>query len=325
MSANGGSPFDAASPGAPVPSLPSRRLPSQPLAPSSGSATERREVYGTPRPHRADPPDPCSRNGRAESRSTVGATTRVPVPSKRRWPIRSPPSTPVHATPRRRRPATEVSLTRVGVTGVEKVIHVGDGDGAGSSSSPSSTASSTSTPSRPASTCPASRRSSTRRSTSVVLGETPARRGARRPHRRARARAPGRPARRGHDRRPLPGDRPHPGLGPPHPGDLHPVRHRRRLRARHPHPDRRRGPGHDRLPLRPGPGRPTAPASASPPTASPTTRSSAIFEPRPRRHPQPARHRLAPHRPPRGPDARHRRPRPAAHRRAVDELARSTS
>ena len=36
------------------------------------------------------------------------------------------------------------------------------------------------------------------------------------------------------------------------PGDLHPVRHGGRLRARHPHPHRRRGAGDDRLPLRPG-------------------------------------------------------------------------
>ena len=86
------------------------------------------------------------------------------------------------------------------------------------------------------------------------------------------------PARRGDDRRPLPGDGPDPGLGPPHPGDLHAVRHRGRLRARHPHPDRRRGPGDDRLPLRPGAGRRRARASGSPPTASPTTRSSACFE-----------------------------------------------
>ena len=37
-------------------------------------------------------------------------------------------------------------------------------------------------------------------------------------------------------------------------------------------------------------------------------------------HPQPARHRLASHRPARGRRARRRRPRPPAHRRAVDEL-----
>ena len=59
-----------------------------------------------------------------------------------------------------------------------------------------------------------------------------------------------------------PGDGAGPGLGHRDPGDLHPVRHRRRLRARHPHADRRRGPGHDRLPLRPGTGRRGRPRAA---------------------------------------------------------------
>ena len=45
---------------------------------------------------------------------------------------------------------------------------------------------------------------------------------------------------------------PTPVSGTRHAGDLHAVRHRGRLRARHPHADRGRGPGHDRLPLRPG-------------------------------------------------------------------------
>ena len=63
----------------------------------------------------------------------------------------------------------------------------------------------------------------------------------------------------------LPGDCPHPGVRPDDAGDLHALRHRRRLRARHPHPDRRPGPGHDRLPLRAGDGgrpRPRAPCRA---------------------------------------------------------------
>ena len=111
-----------------------------------------------------------------------------------------------------------------------------------------------------------------------------------------------------------------PASRPADPGDLHPVRHRGRLRARHPHPDRRRGPGHDRLPLRPGAGRRGARASGSPTTASPPTRSSASS--RPSRSPPTTSAASAPSTSaaPRACDARHRRPRPAAHRRAVDEL-----
>ena len=41
-----------------------------------------------------------------------------------------------------------------------------------------------------------------------------------------------------------------PGLGPSHSGDLHAAWNGGRLRARHPYPHRRRGPGDDRLPLR---------------------------------------------------------------------------
>ena len=100
-----------------------------------------------------------------------------------------------------------------------------------------------------------------------------ARRGPRRPHRRARAREPGRAARRGSDRRPLSRDGAGPGVGHRDPGDLHAVRHRSRLRPRHPHAHRRRGPGHDRLPLRPGPGRRGRPRAPQPSTATPTSRS----------------------------------------------------
>ena len=80
-------------------------------------------------------------------------------------------------------------------------------------------------------------------------------RGAGRPRRREGARAPGRAAGRGLGHRPLPGDGHDPGERQEHPGDLRPLRHRGRLRAGHPDADRGPGPGHDRLPLRPGDGR----------------------------------------------------------------------
>ena len=70
-----------------------------------------------------------------------------------------------------RRPSTYVSLSRVGVTGVEKVIRIRANGEASSCSTPSSSASSTWGPSRRARTCRASRRSSTRRSTRSILGE----------------------------------------------------------------------------------------------------------------------------------------------------------
>ena len=146
-----------------------------------------------------------------------------------------------------------------------------------------------------------------------------ARRGARRPHRRPRSRAAAGPARGGGDHRSLSGDRRNPGLAPAHPGDLHAVRNRGRLRARHPHPDRRGGPGHDGLPLRPGAGR-RALAGATRRRGIHRRRDRARAEGRPGRHPQPARHRVAAPRPPGGSGARRRRARPPAHRRAVDEL-----
>ena len=51
-----------------------------------------------------------------------------------------------------------------------------------------------------------------------------------------------------------------------------------RLRARHPHPHRRRGPGHDRLPLRPGPGRGRRPRAPRRARASPPSRSTEIVD-----------------------------------------------
>ena len=83
------------------------------------------------------------------------------------------------------------------------------------------------------------------------------------------------------DRRPLSGDGVHPGLGHRDPGDLHPVRDRGRLRARHPDPDRGRGPGDDRLPLRPGAARRLRPRAAGRRRLRRATRSSASSRPSP--------------------------------------------
>ncbi len=154
----------------------------------------------------------------------------------------------------------------------------------------------------------------------VVLSEAPFHAETpRRPHRRAGPGEPARPALGGLGGRPLPRDGPRAGLRPGDPGDLHPLRHRGLLAARHPHPDRRPGPGHDRLPMRPGDGRrrrPRAPRRARlRPRAGLRDRRG-----RPDRHPQPAWHRHPLGRLPRGLRGRHRRPRAAADRRAVDEL-----
>ena len=102
-------------------------------------------------------------------------------------------------------------------------------------------------------------------------------------------------------------------------GDLHPLRHRGRLRARHPHADRRPGPGDDRLPLRPGDGRRARRASGSPSRASTEDEIERIVEAVP----------IATHNQrgigtlhvgcPEGSDL-DRRPRPAADRRELDEL-----
>ena len=76
-------------------------------------------------------------------------------------------------------------------------------------------------------------------------------RGAGPAHRRARARAPGRRARRGHGRGALPRAQARAGLRDPDAGDLHALRLGGRLRHRHAPARRRRRAGHDRLPLRP--------------------------------------------------------------------------
>ena len=133
----------------------------------------------------------------------------------------------------------------------------------------------------------------------------------RRPHRRAGPREPERPALRGLGRRPIPGDGPRPRLRRADAGDLHPLRHRRLLRARHPHPDRRPGAGHDRLPLRPGDGRRRRPRA---PRRARLRPRAGLRDPRgrPDRHPQPAWHRHPLGRLSRGLRGRHRRPRAAA-------------
>ena len=112
---------------------------------------------------------------------------------------------------------------------------------------------------------------------------------------------------------------PAPVSGHPHPGDLHAVRHRRRLRARHPHPARRRGPGHDRLPVRPGPRRGRRPRAARRAGLQPR-RDRPRHRHRPPRDPQPARHRHPLDRLPRERERRHRRARAAADRRVLDVL-----
>ena len=83
-------------------------------------------------------------------------------------------------------------------------------------------------------------------------------------------------------------------------GDLHAVRQRGRLRARHAPARRRRRPGHDRVPVRAGARRRRARASACVADGFTTTQIEPHLRARPRRHPQPARPRHAAHRLPRG-------------------------
>ena len=134
----------------------------------------------------------------------------------------------------------------------------------------------------------------------VVLGEALQGRDARPAHRRARARAPGRAARRGDDRRALPRAQAGAGVGHRDAGDLHAVRLGGRVRARHAPARRRRGPGHDRLPVRAGAGRRRARASGCAADGFTDDEIERIFEAVPGRHAQPARPRHAAHRLPRG-------------------------
>ena len=110
----------------------------------------------------------------------------------------------------------------------------------------------------------------------VVLGEALQGRDARRAHRRARARAPGRAARRGHDRGALPGAQAGARLRHPHAGDLHAASARRsRPSAARAGSSASQAQGMTACPCAQELRRRRARASGSPPTASPTTRSSA--------------------------------------------------
>ena len=110
-----------------------------------------------------------------------------------------------------------------------------------------------------------------------------------------------------------------PGEPDRHPGDLRAVRDRGRLRGGDADADRRPGAGNDRLPVRPGDGHRALPRTAR----RAGLRRRADREDRRRgadRDPQPARHRHPPRRLPRGRPGLDRRARPAADRRELDEL-----
>ena len=130
------------------------------------------------------------------------------------------------------RPCTS-RLSRVGVTGVEKVIRIGAERRRAALLRASSSASSTSAATRRARTCRASRRSSTTSIGEVVLGEA-AFRPRRSPQRIAELvrERQGARARRGHDRRALPRAQAGAGLGHPDAGDLHALRLGGRRRER---------------------------------------------------------------------------------------------
>ena len=129
------------------------------------------------------------------------------------------------------------------------------------------------------------------------------------PHRRARPRPPGGQPRRGDDRGALPGAQADPRLGSADAGDLHAARLGRRVRARNASAGRRRGPGHDRLPVRSGARDRPRPRAACGRRLH-RRRDRARVRARAGGHAQPARHRHALHRLPR--DLRRgRRGRPA--------------
>ncbi len=140
-----------------------------------------------------------------------------------RWqPVPPPLSPPTTPDVQSGTPATQVSLSRVGVTGVEKVIRV-KADGAENLyhagfrvlRRPQSTPGG-----RPHVALRGSRRRGDRRGR--ARRGLP-RRGARRPHRPAGARAPGRAAGRGLGHGALPGDGHDPGQRHQHAGDLRPA------------------------------------------------------------------------------------------------------
>ena len=201
-------------------------------------------------------------------------------------------------------PTLHALLSRVGVTGVEKVIRIGNGT---SSSTRSSSASSTSAPAQKGAHMSRFEEVVNDAIGEVILGEATFRAETLAEQiARDRPRAPGRPARRGDDRRALPRAQARAGLGHPHAGDLHALRLRGRRADRHAAAGRRRRPGHDRVPVRAG-----ARRRRVAPTASRARlhrgRDRAHPRPRPRRHPQPARPRDAARRLPGGRRDRDRR------------------
>ena len=148
-------------------------------------------------------------------------------------------------------PTVHVSLSRVGITGVEKVIRIAAGR------RPSAALL------REPRMLRRSRPEAEGRAHVALRGGRQRRhrrgdpqrdrlqgRAARRAHRPARPRAPGRAARRGHDRRALSGVQARARVRHPHAGDLHALRLGRGERERHAPARRRRRAGHDRMPVR---------------------------------------------------------------------------
>ena len=205
-----------------------------------------------------------------------------------------------------------LSLSRVGVTGVGEGHPDPPRTAPSSSSTPRSTASSTSGPHQKGAHMSRFEEVVNEAIGEVILGEATFRAETLAEHIAERVRD-----RQGAPRAEVtiaaryPEHKPAPVSRHPHPGDLHAVRLGGRRPSRHAPAGRRRRPGHDRLPLRAGARRGRARASACAPTASPATRSTASLEPRPGRHPQPARPRHA---------ARRRAPRTATRRSTPQTL-----
>ena len=122
-------------------------------------------------------------------------------------------------------PTVHVSLSRVGVTGVEKVIRIAAGDGPPQLFSARLECFVDLGPKQKGAHMSRFEEVVNDVIGEVILGETGFKAeqlaAARR---RARARAPGRAARRGHDRRALPRVQAGPGVGHPDAGDLHALR-----------------------------------------------------------------------------------------------------
>ena len=147
------------------------------------------------------------------------------------------------------------------------------------SSGRASSASSSSAPTRRARTCRASRRSSTRRSArscSASRRSTPRRSPSTSPSSCASARARAAPRSRVEAR--FPEHKPAPVSGHPDPGAVHAARLRGRTEPGTRRADRRRRPGHDRLPVRAGAGRRRARANGSTTRASTPSEIERILE-----------------------------------------------